>query len=134
MDYAPDGVLKWQDSAGNAYTMPLEFWFEANSAGKPCCYANFSLPEDVSGPTEGFLFWEATPTFPEIVSLYNFSVTAAQSAAAGSTPTPCRLNCWPPASTHLAGSGGCTSGPPRANWPRRGNMIPENIESGVTLR
>lgn len=73
----PDGVLKWQDSAGNAYTMPLEFWFEANSAGKPCCYANFSLPEDVSGPTEGFLFWEATPTFPEIVSLYNFSVTAA---------------------------------------------------------
>ena len=73
----PDGVLKWQDSAGNACTMPLEFWFEANSAGKPCCYANFSLPEDVSGPTEGFLFWEAMPTYPEMISFYNFSVTAA---------------------------------------------------------
>ncbi|MEY8233376.1 hypothetical protein AALA82_17395 [Oscillospiraceae bacterium 50-16] len=73
----PDGVLKWKDNAGNAYTMPLEFWFEADYAGIPCCYSNFSLPEDVSGPMEGFLFWETVPTFPEIVSLYNFSVTAA---------------------------------------------------------
>ena len=73
----PDGVLKWQDSTGNAYTMPLEFWFEADNAGIPCCYSNFSLPEDVSGPMEGFLFWEAVPTFPETVSLYNFSVTVA---------------------------------------------------------
>lgn len=73
----PDGVLKWQDSAGNAYTMPLEFWFEADSAGIPCCYSNFSLPKDVSGPMEGFLFWEAMPTLPETVSLYNFSVTVA---------------------------------------------------------
>ena len=73
----PDGVLKWQDSAGNAYTMPLNFRFDTDNAGTACYYANFSLPKDVSGPTEGFLFWEATPTFPEIVSLYNFSVTAA---------------------------------------------------------
>ena len=73
----PDGVLKWQDSTGNAYTMPLDFWFDTDSAGTRCYYANFSLPEDVSGPTEGFLFWEATPTLPETVSLYNFSVTAA---------------------------------------------------------
>ncbi len=73
----PDGLLKWQDSAGNAYTMPLDFWFDTDNAGTSCYYANFSLPEDVSGPTEGFLFWEAVPTFPETVSLYNFSVTAA---------------------------------------------------------
>ena len=73
----PDGVLKWQDSTGNAYTMPLDFWFDTDNAGTPCYYANFSLPENVSGPTEGFLFWEATPTRPETVSLYNFSVTAA---------------------------------------------------------
>ena len=73
----PDGVLKWQDSAGNAYTMPLNFRFDTDNAGTACYYANFSLPKDVSGPTEGFLFWEATPTLPEIVSLYNFSVTAA---------------------------------------------------------
>ena len=73
----PDGVLKWQDSAGNAYTTPLDFWFDTDNAGTPCYYANFSLPEDVSGPTEGFLFWEVTPTFPEAISLYNFSVTAA---------------------------------------------------------
>lgn len=26
---------------------------------------------------EGFLFWEAMPTLPETVSLYNFSVTVA---------------------------------------------------------
>ena len=71
-------MLKWQDSAGNAYTMPLDFWFDTNNAGNPCYYANFSLPEDVSGSTEGFLFWEAIPTFPETVSLYNFSVTAAR--------------------------------------------------------
>ncbi|MCI9649907.1 hypothetical protein, partial [Oscillibacter sp.] len=45
----PDGVLKWQDSAGNAYTMPLEFWFEADSAGIPCCYSNFSLQFDTAG-------------------------------------------------------------------------------------
>ena len=43
----------------------------------PYYYANFSLPKDVSGSTEGFLFWEATATLPETVSLYNFSVTAA---------------------------------------------------------
>lgn len=73
----PDGVLKWQDSTGTCYTMPLEFWFEADSAGIPCCYANFSLPEDVSGPMEGFLFWETAPSLPETVSLYNFSVTVA---------------------------------------------------------
>ena len=73
----PDGVLKWQDSAGIAYTMPLDFRFDTDYAGTACYYANFSLPKDVSGPTEGFLFWEATPTLPEIVSLYNFSVTAA---------------------------------------------------------
>ncbi len=73
----PDGMLKWQDSAGNAYTMPLDFWFDTDNAGTPCYYTNFSLPEDVSGPTEGFLFWEAVPTFPETVSFYNFSVTAA---------------------------------------------------------
>ncbi|NBI68479.1 hypothetical protein D1646_17130 [Pseudoflavonifractor sp. 60] len=73
----PDGVLKWQDRAGNACAIPLEFWREADSAGRPCCYANFSLPKDVSGPMEGFLFWEAMPSFPETVSVYNFSVTAA---------------------------------------------------------
>lgn len=73
----PDGVLKWQGSSGNAYTMPLDFWFDTDNAGTPCYYANFSLPEDVSGPTEAFLFWEVTPTFPETVSLYNYSVTAA---------------------------------------------------------
>ena len=73
----PDGVLKWRDSAGTCYTMPLEFWREADGAGTPCCYANFSLPEDVSGPMEGFLFWEAAPSLPETISLYNFSVTAA---------------------------------------------------------
>lgn len=73
----PNGVLKWQDSTGKAYAMPLEFRFDTDNAGTPCYYTNFSLPEDVSGPTEGFLFWEVTPTFPETVSLYNFSVTAA---------------------------------------------------------
>lgn len=73
----PDGVLKWKDGTGTACTMPLEFWRETDGAGKPCCYANFSLPEDVRGPMEGFLFWEAAPSFPETVSNYNFSVTAA---------------------------------------------------------
>ena len=73
----PDGVLKWQDSSGTCHTMPLEFWREADGTGRPCCYANFSLPEDVSGPMEGFLFWEAAPSLPETVSVYNFSVTAA---------------------------------------------------------
>ena len=73
----PDGVLKWKDGTGTACTMPLEFWRETDGAGKPCCYANFSLPEDVRGPMEGFLFWEAVPSFPETVSNYNFSVTAA---------------------------------------------------------
>ena len=58
-------------------TMPLAFWFDTDNAGTPCYYANFSLPEDVSGPTEAFLFWEATPTFPETISLYNYSVTTA---------------------------------------------------------
>ena len=57
--------------------MPLNFRFDTDNAGTACYDANFSLPKDVSGPTEGFLFWEATPTFPEIVLLYNFSVTAA---------------------------------------------------------
>lgn len=31
----------------------------------------------ICGPMEGFLFWEAMPTLPETVSLYNFSVTVA---------------------------------------------------------
>lgn len=73
----PNGVLKWQDSAGKAYAMPLEFRFDTDNAGTPCYYTNFSLPENVSGPTEGFLFWEVTPTFPESVRLYNYSVTVA---------------------------------------------------------
>ena len=72
-----EGVLKWRDSAGTACAMPLDFWAEADNSGTPCCYANFSLPEDVSGPMEGFLFWEVTPTFPESVRLYNYSVTVA---------------------------------------------------------
>ena len=73
----PDGVLKWQDSAGNAYTMPLDFWFDPSGGWRPCYSTNFSLPRNVSGPMEGFLFWEAMPTYPEEVSNYNFSVTAA---------------------------------------------------------
>lgn len=71
----PDGVLKWRNSAGTQFTMPLAFRLESD--GGPCCYADFSLPEDVSGPMEGFLFWEAAPSLPETVSIYNFSVTAA---------------------------------------------------------
>lgn len=72
-----EGVLKWKDSAGTAYTMPLDFWFDTDNAGTPCCYTNFSLPEEVNGPTEAFLFWEAMPSFPETVHLYNYSVTIA---------------------------------------------------------
>ncbi len=73
----PDGVLKWQDSAGNACTMPLNFQFDPSGGWRPCYSTNFSLPRNVSGPMEGFLFWEAMPTYPEEVSNYNFSVTAA---------------------------------------------------------
>ncbi len=73
----PDGVLKWQDSASNACTMPLNFQFDPSGGWRPCYSTNFSLPENVSGPMEGFLFWEAMPTYPETVSIYNFSVTAA---------------------------------------------------------
>ncbi len=72
-----EGVLKWKDGAGTAYTMPLDFRFEADGAGKPCCYADFALPEEVDGPTEAFLFWEAAPSLPETVSLYNYTVTIA---------------------------------------------------------
>jgi len=73
----PDGVLKWQDGAGTDYIMPLDFQFNTDNAGTPCYIADFSLPEDVSGPMEGFLFWEAMPSYPEIVSLYNYQVTIA---------------------------------------------------------
>lgn len=73
----PEGVLKWRDSAGTPYTMPLSFQFGATGAGIFFYSADFSLPEDVSGPMEGFLFWEAMPSFPETVVNYNFSVTAA---------------------------------------------------------
>ena len=72
-----EGTLKWRDSAGTACTMPLDFRFEADSAGRPCCYANFALPKEVSGPTEAFLFWEAVPSLPETVSIYNYQVTIA---------------------------------------------------------
>lgn len=72
-----EGVLKWKDSAGTAYTMPLDFRFEADGAGKPCCYTDFALPEQVSGPAEAFLFWEAAPSLPETVSRYNYTVTIA---------------------------------------------------------
>ena len=73
----PEGVLKWQDSAGTDYIMPLDFQFNTDNAGIPCYLANFSLPEDVNGPLEGFLFWEAVPTYPETVSSYNYQVTIA---------------------------------------------------------
>ena len=72
-----EGVLKWRDSAGTAYTMPLDFRFEADGAGRPCCYTDFALPEKVNGPMEAFLFWEAAPSLPETVSLYNYTVTIA---------------------------------------------------------
>lgn len=72
-----EGVLKWKDGAGTAYTMPLDFRFEADGAGKPCCYTDFALPEEVDGSTEAFLFWEAAPTLPETVSIYNYQVTIA---------------------------------------------------------
>ena len=73
----PDGVLKWRDSAGDCYSMPLDFQYGASAGGRPSYVTDFSLPEDVSGATEGILFWEAMPSFPESVRLYNYSVTAA---------------------------------------------------------
>ena len=72
-----EGVLKWKDSAGTAYTMPLDFRAEADNFGTPCCYADFALPEEADGPTEAFLFWEAAPSYPESVRLYNYTVTIA---------------------------------------------------------
>ena len=73
----PDGVLKWRDSAGTCYAMPLDFQFDPSGGARPCYSADFSLPEDVGGPTEGFLFWEAVPSLPGTVSMYNYSVTVA---------------------------------------------------------
>lgn len=74
---SPEGVLKWQDNKGAAYTMTLDFQFDTDAAGTPCYFANFSLPKDVNGPMEGFVFWEAMPSRPETVSIYNYYVTAA---------------------------------------------------------
>ncbi len=54
--------------------------------------------------------------------------------AAESTPTRCHLSFWPPASTCQAGSGRCTSGPPRDSWLRKDSMIPESIGIGVISR
>ena len=54
--------------------------------------------------------------------------------AAESTPTRCPLSFWPPASTCQAGSGRCTSGPPRDSWLRKDSMIPESIGIGVISR
>jgi len=130
----PDGVLKWQDSSGNAYTMPLDFWFDTDNAGTPCYYANFSLPEDVSGSTEAFLFWEATPTFPESISLYNYSVTTAHRRSFWQYPytLPSEIlasGFYPPSwqwRTYRWTS--------EASWPRRGYMTHRNIERETPAR
>lgn len=82
----PDAVLKWQDSAGISYIMPLDFRSDTDDAGTSCYFADFSLPEDVSGPVEGYLFWEAMPSLPETVSIYNYHVTIAHRRSAWQYP------------------------------------------------
>lgn len=73
----PQGELEWRDSGGVSHTAPLTFGFRSGGSGMTAYYADLSLPEDVDGPVEGWIYWEAAPSFPEAVKIFNYSVKFA---------------------------------------------------------
>lgn len=71
----PEGWLEWYED-GKFHTAPLTFRFRSDGARTGSYYADFSLPE--GGDTlYGYVFWENIPTFPENITVYNYSITCA---------------------------------------------------------
>lgn len=73
----PQGELEWRDDGGVLHTAPLTFSFRSDGSGTTSYYADFSLPEEADGPVEGWVYWEAVPSFPEKVALFNYSLRFA---------------------------------------------------------
>ena len=66
----PEGWLEWFED-DRFHTAPMTFLLRSD--GSYC--ADFSLPE--GGTVYGYVFWENIPTFPENVTVYNYSITCA---------------------------------------------------------
>ena len=73
----PQGDLEWRDNDGVFHTAPLSFQFHTNGSGIASYFADLSLPKDTDGPVEGWIYWEAAPSYPEKVSIFNYSVKFA---------------------------------------------------------
>ena len=69
--------MEWRDDGGVLHTAPLTFSFRSDGSGTTSYYADFSLPEEADGPVEGWVYWEAVPSFPEKVALFNYSLRFA---------------------------------------------------------
>lgn len=73
----PEGTLNWT-SGGVLHTAPLTFRFRSDGSWLSAYFADFSLPQNTGGPVEGFVFWEAMPTYPASTTLYNFDLVYAR--------------------------------------------------------
>lgn len=71
----PQGTLNWTDG-GVLHTAPIRFRFRSDGSWPPSYFADFSLPKTAGGRMEGYVFWEAMPTFPEPQILFNYSLSA----------------------------------------------------------
>lgn len=72
----PEGKLEWQED-GKYHTAPLSFRFRSDGSGFASYFADFSLPEGADGPVEGWVCWEAAPSFPGILTVYNYQLVLA---------------------------------------------------------
>lgn len=73
----PSGTLGWRDGNGTFHIAPLSFNFRSDGSSIPSYYADFSLPKGVEGPVEGWVSWEAAPTYPEKIAVYNYQLAFA---------------------------------------------------------
>ncbi len=99
----PDGALQWRDSDGTFRTAPLSFFPRSDSSGTVSYYADFSLPKGAAGPVEGWILWEATPSFPGKLTVYNYQLAFAHRSFRGNIPIGCLRISFCPAAAVQAG-------------------------------
>ena len=72
----PEGKLEWRED-DCYHTAPLSFRFRSDGSGFASYFADFSLPEETDGPVEGWVCWEAAPSTPETLTVYNYELVFA---------------------------------------------------------